>query len=48
MEKINVAVLFLAHFVSDSNLKKYAKLKKDLEGKCDVYLAFQVDSKNDL
>ncbi len=47
MEKNKVAVLFLAHFVSDSNIKKYAKLKKDLQGKCDVFWAFQVDSKND-
>ena len=47
MKKNKVAVLFLAHFVSDSNLKKYAKLKNDLQDRCDVFWAFQTDSKNE-
>lgn len=36
MKKNKVAVLFLAHFVSESNLKKYAKLKRELRGKCEA------------
>lgn len=40
------AVLFIAHVVNDSNLKKYRKLKRELS-QCDVYWVFQTDNGRD-
>ena len=40
------AVLFIAHVVNESNLKKYRKLKCELS-QCDVYWVFQSDSGRD-
>ena len=38
------AVLFLCHLVNDEMLWRYAKLKEDLSGLCDVYWVFQTDN----
>ena len=38
------AVLFLCHLVNDKMLWRYAKLKEDLSGLCDVYWVFQTDN----